>query len=201
MTDSAQKQPFWETLGLPPPNSEISLAEYEALPDSTVHTEWHDGVVIYPNWHEETISPVPSLRHQAIVMAVIKLLLKVMPYGDLFTAPTDVRMGDRIVQPDVFWITQDSACVPQDQYFLGAPDLIVEVLSMGNTEHDRVTKFDLYETSGVREYWIVDPQEDYLEVYALDQQTFRRVGAFKSGQVFQSPVLNAQIPVKDIFNR
>jgi Uma2 family endonuclease len=199
MTDQMEKQPFWEEMGLPAPGARIALEEYEALPETGFPIEWHDGLVIYPHWNEETMSPAPTLRHQYIVMRIIKLLLGTVPGGDVFTAPTAVRLSQQTVQPDVFWIADDSACVPQETHFLGGPDLIVEVLSPGNTENDRMTKYDLYERHGVGEYWIVDPVEAYIEVYTLADGRFRRAGAFKAGQVFQSPALGKAIPAASIF--
>ena len=200
MTKAAQRQPFWETLGLPAPGAQISFEEYHALPEVPFHMEWHDGIVIYPNWSEDTMTPAPVTRHQRIVMHTIKLLLAIIPDGDLLTAPTDLRLSGRTVQPDVFWVAAESACVDQDSYYEGPPDLIVEVLSPSNTENDRVTKFDLYEREGVREYWIVNPTEDYLEVYALEAGTYRRVGAFKPGMAFTSLVLGVSVPVADLFD-
>lgn len=199
MTEQAQKQPFWLTLGLPAPGAHIRLEEYTALPEVNFHVEWHEGVVIYPNWNEETMSPAPSLQHQRVVMHVIKVLLAQIPDGDVFTAPTDVWLSGKVVQPDVFWVAETSPCIPQEQYFVGGPDLVVEVLSLHNTENDRVTKFDLYEQNGVREYWIANPHEVYIEVYTLEGTTFRRLGAFKSGSSFSSPVLGSSISVKALF--
>ena len=199
MATPRTQPPFWEISGLPAPGAALSLAAYEALPETSVQMEWHAGIVRYPNWNEETMSPAPTLRHQQVVMRGIQLLLAHIPNGEVFTAPTDVRLGDRIVQPDVFWVAEGSACVPRTRFFAGGPDLIVEVLSASNTENDRVTKFDLYEAHGVREYWIVNPDEDYIEVYSLESHVYRRVGAFKPGQVFQSPLLEQAISVRDLF--
>lgn len=50
MTEQAEKQPFWEELGLPAPNSRISREAYDALPEVNFHMEYIDGAVIYPNW-------------------------------------------------------------------------------------------------------------------------------------------------------
>jgi Uma2 family endonuclease len=112
----------------------------------------------------------------------------------------DLRLGGRVVQPDVFWVAEESACVDQGSHYAGPPDLVIEVLSPSNTENDRVTKFDLYQREGVREYWIVNPTEDYLEVYALTAGAYRRVGAFKPGMTFTSPVLAASVPAADLFD-
>lgn len=145
------------------------------------------------------MSPSPASGHQRIIVRLIGLLTRLVPDGDVLTAPMDVRLGGITVQPDVFWVAAESDCIDQGAYYLGPPDLVVEVLSPSNTESDRVTKFDLYEQHGVREYWIVEPREDYLEVYVLDGGTFRRLGAFKPGQTFDSPVLGKTVVVDQVF--
>lgn len=200
MTEQAQRQPFWEVWGLPAPGTQISFADYEALPEIPFHIEWHDGIVIYPNWNEDTMAPSPMTRHQRLVVRLLQLLPTLQPEGDWLTAPMDLRLGGRVVQPDVFWVAADGACVDQGSHYAGPPDLVVEVLSPSNTENDRVTKFDLYEREGVREYWIVNPTENYLEVYALAEGTYRRVGAFKPGAVFESTMLGASVSVTDLFD-
>ena len=199
MSEQIQKQPFWEELGLPAPGDRISRTDYDALPEVSFHMEWHDGVVVYPNWNEETMSPAPNMYHQTIVMQVIKLLLNTIPDGRLFTAPTDVILSGRTVQPDVFWVSDSGQAAIEKNALIGPPDLVIEVLSPSNTENDRVTKFDLYERNSVREYWIVQPLEDYLEVYVLDGGAFRRMGAFKPGQTFDSPVLGQPVELAQIF--
>jgi len=199
MSDQAQKQPFWENLNLPTPGALISAEAYAALPEVNFHIEWHNGVVVYPNWNEASMSPAPSLLHQSTVMRVIQLLLAIVPDGEVFTAPTDVRLGTATVQPDVLWVAAESSCMPADSQFIGPPNLIVEVLSPSNTKNDRVTKFDLYETQAVQEYWMVNPDEEYVEVYTHQEGIFHRVGAYKSGQSFTSPLLAKVIDTTALF--
>ena len=199
MTEQAHKQPFWETEGLPEPDSYVSLEVYQALPEVSFHIEWHDGKVIYPNWNEAAMSPSPTSRHQILVVRLLAMLHQLDLGGDLLTAPMDLHLGGRIIQPDVFWAAEGGRCVDRDNHYDGPPDLVIEVLSPSNTENVRVTKFDIYEETGVREYWIANPQEDYLEVYTLNEGSYRRVGAFKYGETFTSPVLQRTVPGSDIF--
>lgn len=199
MSDEAQKQPFWEELGLPAPGARISREDYEALPEVSFHMEWHDGVVVYPHWNEETMSPAPNMHHQTTVMQVIKLLLNIIPDGKLFTAPTDVMLSGRAVQPDVFWVSDSGQAVMEKNALIGPPDLVVEVLSPSTGQRDKTDKFDLYEAQGIREYWIVEPRDNVIEVYVLDGGAYRRLGAFKPGQNFDSPVLGQSVPVTQIF--
>lgn len=70
----------------------------------------------------------------------------------------------------------------EDGYWYGAPDLVVEVLSPSTAHKDRGVKFDLYEKHGVREYWLVDPEGRYVEVYRREGERFDRAGVFAAGQ-------------------
>jgi Uma2 family endonuclease len=54
----------------------------------------------------------------------------------------------------------------------GAPDLIIEILSPSNSRHDRIVKFRKYQEAGVREYWIVDPDQQVVEIHVLDQGSY-----------------------------
>ena len=106
-----------------------------------------------------------------------------------------------MVQPDVIWIGPESRCqAVGDQYWHGTPDLVVEVLSPSTAVRDRGYKFDLYERHGVREYWLVEPEGRFLEVYVLEDGRFVRRGLYQEVDDFTSPVLGGQtIVLKDIF--
>ena len=125
----------------------------------------------------------PSRMHQVYslnIAAEIRQLLKGHPC-QVYAAPFDVRLttaganGDEqiltVVQPDIC-VVCDRAKL-DDRGCLGAPDWIVEIISPGNTARDTRTKFDLYEESGVLEYWIVFPGIKTVAVYVLDQDQYR----------------------------
>ena len=125
----------------------------------------------------------PSRMHQVYsgnVFGEIRQLLKSHPC-QVYAAPFDVRLttaganGDEqiltVVQPDIC-VVCDRAKL-DDRGCLGAPDWIVEIISPGNTARDTRTKFDLYEESGVLEYWIVFPGIKTVAVYVLDQDQYQ----------------------------
>jgi Uma2 family endonuclease len=95
-----------------------------------------------------------------------------------YTAPFDVRLHDKKkslkVNKDVFTVVQPDLCVIcdldklDDNGCLGSPDLIIEILSPGNSSKEMKMKKQLYEESGVREYWIIDPIRELLVQYVLD---------------------------------
>ncbi|WP_042344549.1 Uma2 family endonuclease, partial [Capnocytophaga canis] len=112
------------------------------------------------------MSPAPSLKHQKISMNLSGLLWQFLrgKKCQLFSAPFDVRLpkkeekGDNIhtvVQPDLCIICDESKL--DERGCIGAPDLIIEILSPGNSKKEMKNKFELYQESGVEEYWIVNP--------------------------------------------
>ncbi|GHU96630.1 hypothetical protein FACS189483_00160 [Spirochaetia bacterium] len=93
---------------------------------------------------------------------------------ELFPAPFGVRLfpkedysDDTVLEPDLVVIC-DSAKI-DERGCNGAPDLVIEILSPSNTNRDTLVKLNLYLDAGVREYWIVDPKNQYVQIYTLDQ--------------------------------
>ncbi len=197
MTDQVDV-PFWETMGLPAPDTHMTRLEFDTLPETTLHMEFHDGVVIYPNWSEATMSLAPSTKHQRLTLKSATVLEDLAPNGVVVIAPTDILLDGRKIQPDVFWIAAGGACVDRETHYEGPPDLVVEVLSPASVKHDRVTKFDLYERNGVSEYWIIDPLAEYLEAYTLREGKYVRVNQDANGD-FHSPALDKQVSIARIF--
>lgn len=126
----------------------------------------------------------------------------------VYSAPFSVRLfekeGDRpedvdtIVEPDISVI-----CDPNklDKYGCrGAPDLVVEILSPSNQRHDRFVKFLLYQRAGVREYWIVDPEEKSVQVFLLKDGILRPHAYYGSSEIAKVNVLEyCYIDLNEIF--
>lgn len=161
----------------------MTASEFLALPVSNLHHELING--------EEIMSPAPTGKHQRCVFRAAKLVERLIPSGEVFIAPVDVYLDDEnIVQPDVLWVATGSSCTwVEDKYLRGAPDLVVEVFSPGTVRADRKDKFRLYEKFGVREYWMVDPDEKLLEIWQLQGGRFALVDVFGPGDTCQSPLL------------
>jgi Uma2 family endonuclease len=195
MSQQAQRQPFWEQRDLPAPFTPLSVAAFDALPETNIPIELIDGLVIYPHWSAETMSPSPTPAHQDIVLNV-GALLKVYAResgGKAYIAPIDVDLdAETRVQPDAIYTTPDSACVRTARGLQGPPDLVVEVLSPGTAARDKTVKFARYEAAGVGEYWLIDPRDSLIEVYTRTDDGLRRLGAFARHDTFESPVLGGR---------
>ncbi|WP_114749698.1 Uma2 family endonuclease [Pleomorphovibrio marinus] len=115
----------------------------------------------------------------------------------VYDAPFDVRFPttskeDRkiynVVQPDICVI-----CDPEkldDRGCIGAPDLIVEILSPGNSKTELKHKFELYESNGVREYWIIHAETQDLLIYTLTNGKYVPSILFTAGHVVESKVIS-----------
>lgn len=126
------------------------------------------------------MSPAPNLKHQRVSL---KLTLEFGNYFkkhpcNLFAAPFDVRLTPKkgsksnkiftVVQPDLCIICDDEKL--DEHGCIGSPDLIIEILSPGNTRKEMKDKFEVYQENGVREYWLVEPNDRAVFVYVLNEQ-------------------------------
>jgi Uma2 family endonuclease len=120
------------------------------------------------------MSPAPNRRHQQIVGDLFfdfKQFLQGKPCH-VFVAPFDVRLirkgKDTVVQPDICVICDESKL--DEQGCNGSPDIVIEILSPGNSRKERKEKFEVYEENEITEYWMVDPGEEYIIVYTLNKE-------------------------------
>jgi Uma2 family endonuclease len=127
--------------------------------------------------------PAPAWSHQMIVGEMYRQIANAIddkPWR-VCVAPSDIRLPksaeedaqvDTVVQPDIF-ILSDLRKVDA-RGLRGAPDWLAEVLSPSTAGYDKVTKLPIYERSGVREVWLIDPIERTVSLYWLDGGHFRR---------------------------
>jgi Uma2 family endonuclease len=163
-----------------------TLADFEALGDE-VRAEFLEGEIY--------VSPSPTYRHQAIALS-IGALFRESGVGIAFTAPLDVHLpsGD-VVQPDVGLIAHGQADIVRS-HIHGVPDLLVEVVSQGRADRDRIVKRALYERNGVPEYWIVDPEERAIEVLRIEGGAYAPAGYFTGEAVVTTPLFEGlKIPI------
>ncbi len=176
--------------------SRMTAAEFWQMTETTNQRfELIDG--------EAILMGTPTPDHQDVVLnsgILLKEIAKTQG-GRVYVAPIEVYLDDaNIPQPDVIWLAPDSQCKVTVSRLEGAPDLIVEVFSPSTRQHDRVSKFRLYQKHGVHEYWMIDPTAQYIEVWQHVAGKFEFFGVFKPGESFNSPVLKDQtISVQALF--
>ena len=123
------------------------------------------------------MSPAPNTKHQRIVNDVlfeINLHLR-KKICSVFPAPFDVRLPvakkdgqiTTVVQPDIVVVCDKTKL--DKQGCNGAPDIVMEVLSPGNTKKEMKDKLEIYQGAGIPEYWLIDPDREYILVYSLTE--------------------------------
>jgi Uma2 family endonuclease len=123
----------------------------------------------------------PAPRHQRILAKLyyqIETFARQNQLGEVLFAPLDVFLDDHNgPQPDLVFVAEARRAIITDDGVLGAPDLVVEVISPSSIYRDRVTKKGLYERFGVREYWLIDPADEFIEIYGLQNARYELLGA------------------------
>ena len=145
-----------------------TVDDYWLFPEDNVRREIIDG--------ELHVTPNPIRKHEMAVGSIFKHLRKFLethPLGAAYSAPFSVVLSDRdIVEPDVLFVAAERSASVTDKGIKGAPDLVVEVLAGPTRRIDETVKRDLYAESGVREYWLVDPDERTVRIWRAEKQTF-----------------------------
>ena len=162
-----------------------SYADYLGWFDD-IRRELHDGFI-------KLMSPAPNFYHQDISGNLSFELMKFLKNKKckVIAAPFDVRFPKKnskgnktiftVVQPDISVICDLSKL--DKRGCLGAPDMIVEIVSPSNVERDIEEKFKIYEENGVREYWIAFPETKMLHVFLLDKdEKYKLVGMYSKNK-------------------
>ena len=144
---------------------------------------------------ELIVVPVPNLRHQRIGIrlgALLHAFAQERGLGEVFHAPCDVVLSNTdVVQPDLLFVSVERAhLLLGGDNVLGAPDLVVEILSPATAGRDRKLKRALYARHGVKEYWLVDPEARTVTVLGLGAGDFDVAGIYGEGQTMASPTLS-----------
>jgi Uma2 family endonuclease len=168
-----------------PPRTMMEV--YEMLPEGTL-AELIDNQIY--------MSPAPNFLHQKTVKSIVNELDKVVEdtgTGTVIFAPYDVKLDitKNVVQPDVVVILKTNPHqIDERGGYQGAPDLLVEVIPPGNKDYDLITKKNLYEKFGVKEYWIVDPETKLAIGFNLSGNSYIKISE-EIGKI-QSPLLNSE---------
>ncbi len=157
------------------------------------------------------MSPAPSTSHQQIsrTFAGNFYIFFKDKSCEFFTAPFDVRLLNKkksTPEKDIYTVVQPDLCVICDVEKLdkkgcnGAPDLIIEILSPGNSKKEMDIKFDLYEEAGVLEYWLVYPEEKSVLIYILKEGKYIGLKPYTEGQTLKSTLFpDLEIELDKVF--
>jgi Uma2 family endonuclease len=145
------------------------------------------------------MSPAPSRIHQKISGRIyVPIYNALNGYKcEVYTAPFDVRLAKKSQDDkEVFTVVQPDIVVVCDQTKLdkrgciGAPDIVVEILSPGNNKKELINKYEVYEEAGIKEYWIVSPSEKTFFKYILDDQgKFQPTKLLTIGEEVTTPII------------
>ncbi len=128
--------------------------------------------------------------------------VKARRLGRVISSPVGVRLPTQPVplEPDIVFVSTARKSIIAEKYIEGVPDLVVEVLSPSNWIYDRKEKFQVYQTAGVPEYWIVDYRAKTVEVFVLEKGEYTLLGKWGMGETATSRILvSFQVAVAEIF--
>ena len=177
------------------PRIKFAINDYMSMPNEKRY-QLLDGELI--------LAPSPTTRHQTILLRLSRILhdaVNSTQLGQVWVAPLDVILSDHdVVQPDLLFVSNARENIVTEANVQGAPDLVVEILSPATAQHDREYKRTLYSRHGVREYWLVDPEEDVVEVWTESETGLVLAATYQQGDTLASPLLRGlNIPLEVIF--
>jgi len=180
----------------PEPGKHYTYADYYTWNDGKRY-ELIDGTAYL-------MEPAPLFGHQKISGALHTQLSNFLmgKPGEVFYSPFDVRLnfdkGDNtVLQPDVIVFCDTSKL--SGTGCIGAPDMVIEILSPSTARRDRVKKFNQYLLAGVREYWIVDPDDKTVAVNILEKGVYANRTYHETDEVPVFVLDGCVIKLSDVF--
>ncbi|MBI1767078.1 MAG: Uma2 family endonuclease [Bacteroidetes bacterium] len=154
-----------QSTAIHPPKTLLEV--YRMLPEGTRAELINDKLFM---------SPAPTIKHQNVIFALTGQFYNYInkeKNGEVFVSPVDVYINEKnVVQPDLVFVAKKNLTILKEDGIYGAPDLIIEVLSPGTKKFDLEEKKKIYEKSGVKEYWVVDPDTKESRGYQLKNSKY-----------------------------
>ena len=182
---------------VPKPWLKFTVKEYMSLPEGAPY-QLLDGEMI--------VAPSPTQRHQNIAAQLFLQLrgfVSQNQLGRVWFAPLDVVLSNYdVAQPDLLFVSNSRSEIVTEANIQGAPDLLVEIISPSSAQHDRGYKQLLYGRHGVREYWMVDPEAETVEVMVEGDEGLTQRAVYHRGDTMTSPLLQGlSIGLEQIFGQ
>lgn len=166
-----------------------TVKDYQQLPEGVPY-QLINGKLI--------LSPAPKRNHQKLIGRIHALILSFCDetsIGEVYIAPTDVYLdNENVVQSDIFFVSNNKLSILTEQGAEGVPDMVIELLSPSNAYYDLRAKLHLYEKYGVKEYFIVDPEDNMVIAYGLTEGRYKEV--YRENNKIESTILQTIITCK-----
>jgi Uma2 family endonuclease len=172
-----------------------TVSDYEELPEGSPFQLINGELVM---------NPAPHFFHQRILSRLhirLGVFVETHDMGEVVESPVDVHLSNAdVFQPDIVFIAKERLNIILDGKIMGAPDLVVEVLSPSTGYYDLSHKKNMYELSGVKEYWVLYPNEETLEIFEnVDGQFVQRARAKHKGTVSSGLLQGFSVKLTEIF--
>ena len=169
------------------------------------------------------MSPAPSTRHQKISAKISNSIFNFILRSscEVFSAPFDVRLSVNkniniskkyrnktkslpdgkimtVVQPDICVICNPD--ILDEKGCVGSPDVVLEILSPGNSRREMKDKFEIYQEAAIQEYWIVDPEHEFIIIYYLQKGIYVGSAPYYGGDIIKSQTIKGfTLEVENVF--
>lgn len=178
------------------PTPRYTYDDYVNMPDDGNRYE-----IIYG---ELIMVPAPTTIHQTVCFNIeyeLRTYVKKVELGKVFHSPIDVKLTkENVVQPDVLFISREREQIITKMNISGAPDLVIEILSPSTAYTDLIQKKELYEQFEVKEYWIVDPLKERVEIYFNENRQFNlHQKTEQRGQIKSKLLEGFEMDIKTVF--
>lgn len=188
------------------PHPKLTFEDYLRLPDDGRRHEILDGI------YAVTATPFyPHQRASSQLHIAIGSFVNRHDLGVLLAAPMAVRLSEHdVVEPDLLFVSHARSPVLTEEYLVGAPDLIIEILSPSTRRRDLGLKRARYERLGVAEYWGVDPQRKAVQVFRRGASSAGPAPAFlpplhlteEAGHLLSTALLPGfELALREVFRR
>ena len=165
----------------------LTVADLDLMPDDDNHYELFEGEIF--------VSRAPGLPHQAVLGNLLNRLLNFLaknPIGKVWSTPGVIFNDFNAAIPDVIFVSNERiAAIASGEKVMGAPDLVIEVISAGaeNERRDRIVKRQAYAKFGVLEYWVADRYQRMFEIYQLQAGQLALAAKLMDDDELTSPLL------------
>ncbi|MBI5800534.1 MAG: Uma2 family endonuclease [Verrucomicrobia bacterium] len=174
----------------------ITAHDYQEMPEGPPHFQLVEGKLY--------MTPSPEFYHQSVALniaSLIRYFLREHPLGKVAIAPSDVQLDFvNVHQPDVYFVSNARLKIISKQGPVGAPDLVVEVLSRSTARLDKGPKLRVYARSGVKELWLVDKEKKEVVVYRFAEDIQEPVATLRGKQKLTTTLLpGLKLSLSEVF--